>query len=359
MSAPQKLGMPKWGLSMTEGKVLSWLVEEGADVKPGDEVAEVETEKISGAVEAPVAGVLRRLVASPGDVIPVGGLLGVIAGAEVSDADIDAFVAEFQASFVPEDEEDAGPQPETVQLESGALRFLKQGEGEPLVLLHGFGGDLNNWLFSIPALAERHTVYALDLPGHGGSAKAVADPSVEGLAAAVEQFLDSQGLERAHLAGHSLGAAVAASVGAERIASLTLIAPAGMGSPVNGEYVEGFVGATGRRDLKPVLQLLFADETLVTRQLVDDVLKYKRIDGVQEALEAIAAAALAEADVRERVAALDAPVLVLWGAEDRIIPVADDADARVIERAGHSPHMEAAGDVNRAMEEFLKSLAHR
>lgn len=357
--SPQKLGMPKWGLSMTEGKVLAWLVEQGAEVKPGDELAEVETEKISGAVEAPAAGVLRRLVASPGDVIPVGGLLAVIADAETSDADIDAFVEEFQASFVPEDEEDTGPQPETVQVEAGTLRFLKQGEGEPLVLLHGFGGDMNNWLFSIPALAERHTVYALDLPGHGGSSKAVGDPSVAGLAAAVEQFLDSQGLERAHLAGHSLGGAVAASVAPERLASLTLIAPAGLGSDVNREYVDGFVEASGRRDLKPVLQLLFADESLVTRQLVDDVLKYKRIDGVQDALRAIAADALASADVRERVAALDAPVLVLWGAQDRIVPLPDGADARVLDGAGHSPHMEAAGEVNRAMEEFLTSPAHR
>ncbi|MEA2227385.1 MAG: hypothetical protein QOF04_1015, partial [Solirubrobacteraceae bacterium] len=78
----QKLGMPKWGLSMTEGRVIAWLVDEGADVAVGDEVAEVETEKINGAVESPVAGVLRRRVAAEDDVVAVGGLLGVIADAE-------------------------------------------------------------------------------------------------------------------------------------------------------------------------------------------------------------------------------------------------------------------------------------
>jgi pyruvate dehydrogenase E2 component (dihydrolipoamide acetyltransferase) len=97
----------------------------------------------------------------------------------------------------------------------------------------------------------------------------------------------------------------------------------------------------------------------VTRQLVDDVLKYKRIDGVQDALRAIAAEALADADIADRVAALDAPVLVLWGAEDRIIPVPEGAEARVLDGAGHSPHMEAAGEVNRAMEEFLTTAAPR
>jgi pyruvate dehydrogenase E2 component (dihydrolipoamide acetyltransferase) len=213
----QKLGMPKWGLSMTEGRVIAWLVDEGAEVAVGDEVAEVETEKINGAVESPVAGVLRRRVAAEDDVIPVGGLLGVVADAAVPDADIDAFIEEFQASFVPgESEEDAGPQPETVTVATGTLRFLRHGEdgedGQPLVLLHGFGGDLNNWLFNTEALAAQRTVYALDLPGHGGSVKAVGDGDAGVLVDAVRAFLDSQGIERAHLAGHSMGGLVAAEL---------------------------------------------------------------------------------------------------------------------------------------------------
>ena len=117
-----KLGMPKWGLSMTEGALISWLVDEGAPLRQGDAVAEVETEKINGEVEAPADGVLRRRVAEPGQVIPVGGLLGVIAGAEIPDADIDAFVADFQASFVPEAEVEAGPRPQTVVLGNRTIR---------------------------------------------------------------------------------------------------------------------------------------------------------------------------------------------------------------------------------------------
>src|SRR4051812_31607342 len=183
-----KLGMPKWGLSMTEGRVLDWLVEEGAEVGPGDELCEVETEKITGAVEAAASGILRRRIGSVGDVIPVGGLLGVIADASESDADIDAFVAEFEANFVPEAEQDAGAQTEM----AGGIRYLKQGDaGEPVVLIHGFGGDLNNWLFALPALADEHTVYALDLPGHGGFSKGVGDRSR--LAGGGFGFLDAVG----------------------------------------------------------------------------------------------------------------------------------------------------------------------
>jgi pyruvate dehydrogenase E2 component (dihydrolipoamide acetyltransferase) len=365
--AVQKLGMPKWGLSMTEGRLVDWLVDEGDEVSVGDEVAEVETDKLNGAVESPVAGVLRRRVAEVGDTIAVGGLLGAIAAADVSDADVDAFVEEFQAAFVPgESEEDAGPAPETVSVAAGTLRFLRQGEGDPVVLLHGFGGDLNNWLFAAPALAEGHTVYALELPGHGGSTKDVGSGDLDSLVDAVVEFLDSQDLRSAHLVGHSLGGLVAASVAVRdpsRARSLTLVAPAGLGEEINGDYVQGFIEASSRRELKPVLQLLFADPDQVNRQLVDDVLKFKRIDGVDGALRAISGQIFAngrqQALVGEALGDLDVPVLVIWGRHDRIIPAAhaehapSGAEVHVLDGSGHSPHMEAAGEVNGLMEGFL------
>ena len=368
----QKLGMPKWGLSMTEGRVVDWLVEEGAEIAVGDEVAEVETEKINGVVEAPAAGVLRRRVAAEGDVIPVGGLLGVIADAAVPDSDIDAFIADFEATFVPgEAEEDAGAEPETVTVGTGTLRFLRQGEGgEPLVLLHGFGGDLNNWLFNAEPLSSDRAVYALDLPGHGGSGKQVGDGDAAMLVGALREFLDSQGIERAHFAGHSMGALVAAELAladSDRVLSLALVAPAGFGDEIDREYIEGFVAASGRRDLKPVLQRLFADPDLVNRQMVDDVLKYKRLDGVQAALETLNGQLFPEGRQARQVAAqledgYPGPVLVIWGERDAIIPAAhaeaapSRADVKVLADVGHSPHMEAAGEVNRLLEGFLAGV---
>jgi pyruvate dehydrogenase E2 component (dihydrolipoamide acetyltransferase) len=369
-----RLGMPKWGLSMREGKVTDWLVDEGEEVAEGEELFEVETEKIDGAVESPAAGVLRRRVAQVGAVVPVGGLVGVLADPSVPDADVDAFVAAFQASFVPEEAEGEAEAPtRTVEVGGRRLRYLERAPeaaaGDPVVLLHGFGGDLNNWLFNTDRLAERRRVYALDLPGHGESSKDVGAGDLEAFAEALGGFLDAVGAARAHLVGHSLGGAVAlayALAHPDRVASLTLVAPAGLGEDINPDYIDGFVAAERRRELKGVLELLFADQGLVSRKLVDDVLRYKRLDGVEEALRQVAGVMYPSG--RQTVVLtgeldrLQAPALVVWGGQDRILPaahaeaLAGRARVEVLAGAGHSPHMEAANEVNRLVGGFLDEL---
>jgi pyruvate dehydrogenase E2 component (dihydrolipoamide acetyltransferase) len=364
-----KVGMPKWGLSMKEGKLVEWLVEEGEQVTTGTELVEVETEKIAGAVEAPADGLLRRRVAGVGDVVPVGGLVGVIAPEDVPEADIDAFVEEFQASFVPpEDAADAGPATQTVDVDGRRLRFLAVGEddsGVPIVFVHGFGGDLNNWLFNSEKLARGRMAYAVDLPGHGEASKELS--GFADLVSALRGFLRSQAIDSAHLVGHSMGGAVALRLAADdpgSVASLTLVDSAGLGSEINDEYITGFVEARSRRELKGVLQLLFADDSLVTRQMVDDVLKYKRKDGVETALRALAGDTFSDGrqslDLRADLAGLEIPVLVVWGAQDRVIPAShaeglpEGVLVQVLDGQGHSPHMEAANELNRLIADFLE-----
>src|SRR5271166_3374560 len=194
--------MPKWGLTMTEGMVVGWLKQQGQRFAEGEEILEIETPKITNVVEAPSGGTLRRIVAPAGTTLPVGALLAVVAAAEVPEAEIDAFVAGF-AVFEPsagQEAEAEGVKPRDIEVGGRRLRYLDLGEGGgvPVLLVHGFGADLNTWMFTQPALAAGRRVVALDLPGHGGSAKEVGAGDAESLTDAVEGALGVLGVERVH-----------------------------------------------------------------------------------------------------------------------------------------------------------------
>src|SRR5277367_4572349 len=164
--------MPKWGLTMTEGTVVGWLKREGQAFAPDEEILEIETTKITNTVEAPEAGTLRRIVAPAGATRPVGALLAVVAGEDVPDAAIDAFIAEFAVVEPTAQDQSAAEATVPREIDAGGrrLRYLELGEGEgiPIVLVHGFGGDLNTWMFTQPALADGRRTIAVDLLGHGG-----------------------------------------------------------------------------------------------------------------------------------------------------------------------------------------------
>jgi pyruvate dehydrogenase E2 component (dihydrolipoamide acetyltransferase) len=348
-------------------------VAEGQNLGKGQEIADIETSKIANAFESPVGGLLRRRLVGEGETVPVGALLAVVADASVPDGEIDAFVKEFQESFAEAAAQASvagGPEPEFVEAGGRRLRYLKVGEAAetpPVLLIHGFGGDLNNWLFNQPGLAERRTTYALDLPGHGGSVKEVGEGDVGTLAAAVVAFMDALGIAKAHLVGHSLGGAISLGLALnhpERVASVTALAPAGLGPEISMAYIDGFIQTSRARKLKPVLEMLVHDPSLVSNDMVEDVLKFKRLDGAEAALNRIASAAFAgrrqALELTPRLGELKVPAQVIWGKEDRILPASHaqglpgGIKVSVLEGAGHLVHMEKAHEVNELIERSIE-----
>ncbi len=97
--------MPKWGIEMQEGTINAWHAVPGLAVAKGEMLLDVETDKIVNTIDSPTSGVLSRIVAAAGETQPVGALIGVLAGPEVTAAEVDAFIAGFRpadASFEPQ-----------------------------------------------------------------------------------------------------------------------------------------------------------------------------------------------------------------------------------------------------------------
>ena len=355
--------MPRWGMVMTEGQVAGWLVGEGGAVKPGQEVIEIETTKITNVMEAAAGGVLRKHVVPQGTVMPVGSLLGVIAEPGVAEAEIEAFVSSFQDKFkTTAGAEASGPASRLIEVAGKRINVLTLGDGggPPVVFIHGYGGDLNSWMFNQPVLAEKRATHAIDLPGHGRSDMDDLSKGVPGLAKTVLVTLDALGVAKAHVVGHSLGGAIGLFIGMtkpDRVASLTLVCPGGLGPEINTGFLKAFAETDKRKDMKEVLGLLFADPGAVSRDMVEESLRYKRLDGVPAALTSLMGAMLdngkQKGGLREALPKMSFPVQAIWGKDDRIIP-ANQAEGlpasvkvHVLDGAGHMPHMEKAAEVNR------------
>lgn len=251
------------------------------------------------------------------------------------------------------------------------LRYRRMGAGggspvDPIVMVHGFAGELLTWAGCQVQLSARHPTFALDLPGHGGSSSDLGSGGVPGLAEALLAFLDAVGIGRAHLVGHSLGGAVvlqAALSRPDRAASLTLVASSGLGEEVDTHFIDRLLGADDPETLAAVLRPLYADPALITAELGELVLAALSGPGVRATLRRLADQCFAPGRqrlvLRDRLAELAVPVQVLWGTDDAVLPVRQAQGlppavaVHLFPGQGHMLPIEAAAGVSRLIERIV------
>lgn len=177
MSEIKTLEIPKWGLSMEEGTIAQWLIKESDSFNKGDEICEIETTKIVNVLEAPFAGTLRKILAKDGDTLPVGGLIAVCADSEISDAEIEKFIASLGGSVAKAPE--ASSEQSAVETSAPVAKKAEQPpantpakvtKGDYAVPESLQGYQTSDELFATPhalKLAEKHNVNLAKVTGSG------------------------------------------------------------------------------------------------------------------------------------------------------------------------------------------------
>ena len=183
MSEIKTLEIPKWGLSMEEGTIAQWLIEEGTQFSKGQEICEIETTKIVNVLEAPFDGLLRKIIAKDGDTLVVGGVIAICADAQVSDTEVEAFAQSLGGTPAVTENKAVAAVPEKVavaQVETKVQAAPKQnsvGNGSKAVTQGGYsipaalqGYQQSDDIFATPhalKLAEKHNVNLSQITGSG------------------------------------------------------------------------------------------------------------------------------------------------------------------------------------------------
>jgi pimeloyl-ACP methyl ester carboxylesterase len=231
------------------------------------------------------------------------------------------------------------------------------GEGDAVVLIHGFGADRLGWIANSPALLDTYAVWAAELPGHGTAEPGPTTPI--DIATALAEMLPQSGGPIA-LIGHSLGGAIVGHLAAlltDQIGKTVLIAPAGYGSgAVAADFLTNFSNLQNEEEALAHLRQLVVRERLIMPQMAQYVLKHLEKPGRREAL-----AQIAEAALKFERPALPKNTLVIWGENDAINPPDTNwlkglgDQAMLLPQTGHLPHVEAATKVNRRITDYLES----
>jgi pimeloyl-ACP methyl ester carboxylesterase len=263
--------------------------------------------------------------------------------------------------------------------------YRMAGSGPAILLLHGLGCDSTSWLPILTQLAERHTVIAPDLLGHGASDKPRADYTLGGYANGMRDLLTLLGIDKATVVGHSFGGGVAMQFAyqfPERTERMCMISPGGLGRevapmlraltmPGAGFALAGLTLPAFRPVIRGSLRALARTGLPRTRDLGEVAKVYTLLcdPGGREAVRRVTSTVI---DWRGQIVRMTdrayltalLPVSVIWGTDDEVVPVqhaavaeehAPGAWVHVFEDCGHFPHRDHPERVVQVLEDFIAS----
>lgn len=242
---------------------------------------------------------------------------------------------------------------------TGKFKYIEEGEGEPLILLHGLFGALSNFKDLVDHFRHTHKVIIPMLPLFDLT---LLDTTVAGLARHVDKFLEARNLHNVHLLGNSLGGHIGLIYTLkhqENVKTITLTGSSGlfengMGEtyPKRGDY----------EFIKRKTELTFYDPKVATKELVDEVFAI-----VNNRLKAIKVISLAKSAIRhnlgDEISSIKVPTCLIWGKNDTITPpmVAEEFQKLIpnselywIDKCGHAAMMEVPDEFNKVLAAFLE-----
>ncbi len=273
------------------------------------------------------------------------------------------------------------PADQYIEVRNIRTRYWTAGQGRSsVVLIHGLGGHVEDWTDNISVLAEKRRVFALDMVGFGRTDKPPACYTTIYLMEFVHDFMAALGIRKATLIGESLGGAVAlrfASEFPDQVEKLILADAVGFGRELGFSLRVSCLPLLGELATQPgrlrsafALQQDFENPVLADDDHIQLDFEISRLPGAQSALLTTLRAFANFWGVRpdlylpvlDRLADIKAPTLIIWGAQDRLLPVAQGRHAaqilpharlQVFDPCGHIPNMECPEDFNEAVVNFL------
>ena len=247
------------------------------------------------------------------------------------------------------------------------IYYAEAGSGPTVILLHGLGGNAQNWLPNFPALAARFHVVALDQIGFGRSDKPLINYRVGTYVDFLDEFFKQLKIERASLVGESMGGWTAAAftiAHPEKVDRLVLADAAGYAPPTNfdSRTLYGLNPST-REGMKLLVGKVFYNKAFASDLVIDQALAQRMSAGDGHTIKSIIESIIRGEDFLDnRVQSIKRPTLILWGREDGLVLLSDgqrfkkeipNSTLIVFEECGHVPNVEKAAEFDAAVTKFL------